>query len=151
VHWLRLLPLLTLLLGPTLDAEGAEPRIKKVLPHFLDAEGRHTLAPSLYERDAYQFHLRRHPNERAGLRFEVNWKSGDTSLLTVRVEMRGSLGKEPTSALLQSFGPHRGWRSKWTSLTLQGEEYKKFGELLAWRVTLWDGTRMVAEQRSFLW
>ncbi|RME89825.1 MAG: hypothetical protein D6766_14185, partial [Verrucomicrobia bacterium] len=42
-------------------------RIAKVLPHWLDREGRHALAPSLFERDAYQHHLRTHPEERGGL------------------------------------------------------------------------------------
>ena len=36
-------------------------------------------------------------------------------------------------------------------IKLEGEEYKKFGELVAWRVTLWDGDKQVGEQKSFLW
>jgi hypothetical protein len=32
-----------------------------------------------------------------------------------------------------------------------GDEYKKLGELVAWRVTLWDGDKLLAEQKSFLW
>jgi len=36
-------------------------------------------------------------------------------------------------------------------VALTGDDYKKFGELLAWRVTVWDGTTQLAEQKSFLW
>lgn len=53
---------------------GAEGKVIKVLPHFVDFQGRHTLSPSLYERDAYQELLRNHPEKRAGLQFEVLWK-----------------------------------------------------------------------------
>jgi hypothetical protein len=43
------------------------------------------------------------------------------------------------------------WFENWTPLTLQGDEYKKIGEVTAWRVTLWDGERLLSEQKSFLW
>ena len=36
------------------DACTAASKISKVLPHLLDKQGRHTLSPSLLERDAYQ-------------------------------------------------------------------------------------------------
>ena len=42
-------------------------KVVKVLPHYLDLEGRHTLSPSLYERDAYQAVLRQHPERRSGI------------------------------------------------------------------------------------
>ena len=41
--------------------------------------------------------------------------------------------------------------STWTRLKLAGEDYLKFGELIAWRATLWSGAQQVAEQKSFLW
>src|SRR5437764_9781351 len=74
------------------SAPAATGRIKKVLPHYLDKQGRHTLAPSLYERDAYQAHLRHSPNERSALRFDVNWKAtrGADTNLKLRVELRSS-------------------------------------------------------------
>jgi len=36
-------------------------------------------------------------------------------------------------------------------IVMTGEEYKKFGELSAWRASLWDGDKPIAEQASFLW
>ena len=41
--------------------------------------------------------------------------------------------------------------SKWKSVKLEGDAFKKFGELLAWRVTVFQGGQPVAEQKSFLW
>jgi hypothetical protein len=34
---------------------------------------------------------------------------------------------------------------------IDGENYKNFGELVAWRVTLWAGDQLLGEQKSFLW
>jgi hypothetical protein len=39
----------------------------------------------------------------------------------------------------------------WTSLALSGADYKNFGAIVAWRVTLWSGDQMLGEQKSFLW
>src|SRR6478609_3007998 len=114
-------------------------RIVKVLPHFLDLEGRESLNPSLYERDAYQALLRREPKKRSALRFDVQWRSRQDSPLRLRVEMRGGSGTEATSAIVETTERHLAGFSKWTGLTLSGEKYQKFGELVAWRVTLWDG------------
>src|SRR5258705_13546151 len=57
------------------QASAATGRIIKVLPHFLDLKGRHSLSPSLYDRDAYQARLRDHREERSGMRFDIEWKS----------------------------------------------------------------------------
>ena len=46
------------------QASAATGRVLKVLPHLLDTNGLHTLKPSLYERDAYQAYLRKHPDDR---------------------------------------------------------------------------------------
>jgi len=130
-------------------------RVIKVLPHYLDLEGRHTLSPSLYERDAYQAVLRQHPERRSGIRFDVQWKAHGPSEtpLKLRVEVRGSAkGDLPTQTTLEKeIHPGGGWFGHWLSLPLTGEDYKNFGDLTAWRATLWDGDRLLSEQKSFLW
>jgi hypothetical protein len=131
--------------------EAASARLVKVLPHFMDAQGRVALNPSLYERDAYQVQLRTHPAERSGLRFDVQWRSRDAGQLKLRVELRGSLGRNGTTAVIEEPVKYRGLFTSWSKASLTGDAYKKFGELSAWRVTLWDGEKMVAEQKSFLW
>ncbi len=151
MRWIKLPALLLILSCPSLDLDAANAKVVKVLPHRLDRAGRHTVAPSLYERDAYQDHLRKRPEECSGLRFDVQWKADPGATLKMRVEMRGSRGKDITRSVLESTVTRRGFFSQWSAVTLQGEEFKKFGELVAWRTTLWDGDVMVGEQKSFLW
>ena len=128
-------------------------KIVKVLPHFLDQDGRHTLSPSLYERDAYQAHLRKHKEMISALRFDIQWKAPaeDKSNLKMRVEIRGgkNLGTKPV-VLEQSIKPGK-WFGNWAALTLPKETYEQLGDIVAWRVTLWNGDQQIAEQKSFLW
>jgi hypothetical protein len=153
---MRCFKLLTLLLawfclGHT--AEAAANKIVKVLPHFLDQEGRHTLSPSLYERDAYQAHLRGHKELISALRFDIQWKApaGDKSNLKMRVEIRGGkhLGAQPV-LLEQAIKPGKLF-GNWAALTLPKETYEQLGQMVAWRVTLWNGADQIGEQKSFLW
>ncbi len=133
------------------SVEAAPAKIKKVLSFYLDKEGRQSLSPSLYERDAYQAELRRKPQERSGLRFDVQWNANTSAPLTLRVEARGANGTQNASAVLEREIRKTGLFSRWTQLTLSGDEYQKFGDLVAWRVTLWQGSVLVSEQKSFLW
>jgi hypothetical protein len=144
---------LLLIAGIVPAAEAAAPRIKKVLPHYLDKEGRHMLAPSLYERDAYQAHLRRHPEECRALRFDVNWKGGGATgpNLKLRLEARGAKGGLDKPVIVETPVKAPSIFSKWSVLTLKGDDYGNLGGLICWRVTLWDGETLLAEQKSFLW
>lgn len=143
-------------LGATLSVSAATGRVVKVLPHYLDLKGRHALSPSLYDRDAYQAQLRRHPEQRSGLRFDVLWRgrAAGATELKLRAELRGTAkGNLPSQTALETevkIGKS-GATTRWASLTLAGDDYKKFGEVSAWRVTLWNGDQLVAEQKSFLW
>ena len=147
-----LLPIV--ILTATLSASAATGRVVKVLPHYLDLKGRHSLSPSLYDRDAYQAQLRQHPEQRSALRFDVHWRaSGANGKLKLRAELRGTAqGNLPRETKLETkLEPKKTAVSRWTSLTLAGEDYKNFGEVTAWRVTLWEGDQLVGEQKSFLW
>ena len=135
-------------------ASAATGRVIKVLPQFLDLKGRHALSPSLYDRDAYQAYLRTHTNEVSGMRFAVEWKAPSASAgpVKLRVEVRGiSDGELPPSIVLDQEVKPGGWFGHWASLPLTGDDFKKIGEVTAWRATLWDGDRMIGEQKSFLW
>jgi hypothetical protein len=148
----RLLLIFACLFLP-LSSNAAEARILKVLPHYLDAKGRHSLSPSLYERDAYQSDLRQHPERRSAVRFDVQWKAKtiDLQKAKLRVELRGVKGNALKREVLEQPVTKKSWRSTWTSVALSGEQYKEFGELIAWRVTLWEGDKELGEQKSFLW
>jgi hypothetical protein len=134
-------------------ASAATGRVIKVLPQFLDLKGRHALSPSLYDRDAYQAYLRAHTNNISGMRFAVQWKGSSASApLKLRVEIRGiTHGDLPPKIVLEREVKPGGWFSHWESLPLVGEDYKKIGEVTAWRASLWDGDKLLSEQKSFLW
>lgn len=141
-------------LTAALAAHAATGRVIKVLPQFLDLQGRVALTPSLYDRDAYQAFLRQHPDHRSGMRFAVQWKThgGVFEQLKLRVEIRGTAeGRLPSQVTLQQDVEPGGWFSHWTSLRLTGGDYHKIGSVTAWRVTLWDGDQLLGEQKSFLW
>src|SRR5256885_11162249 len=139
-------------LMPALQSFGATGRVIKVLPHFLDLQGRAALSPSLYDRDAYQVVLREHPEKRSGIRFDMQWKTKGPawSDLKLRVELRGvAQGNLPKQMVLERDLAAIGLFSHWTSMTLKGEEYKAPGERNPLPLTLWEGEQQVSEQRSF--
>ena len=151
----RALPLLGLifLLLATFTVAADTGRVVKVLPHFLDLQGRSALSPSLYDRDAYQAQLRKHPEQRSGMRFDILWRarSQTNTLARLRVELRGAAkGNLPSEITLETEERITG-TSHWVKLRLDGEKYMTFGEITAWRATLWSGDQMLGEQKSFLW
>jgi len=137
-----------------LPSHAATGRVLKVLPHFLDLKGRHAVSPSLYDRDAYQAFLREHAEKRSGIRFDVEWKTRGPvwDPLKLRVELRGiAEGNLPRQLILEEPVKPGGWLNHWTPVALEGDDYKKFGEVTAWRVTLWEADQLLGEQKSFLW
>jgi hypothetical protein len=128
-------------------------RVVKVLPLFLDLKGHDAVSPSLFDRDAYQAYLRQHTNEISAVQFDVLWKASNAKdeKLKLRVELRG-VGEHglPKETTLEKEVAPKFFRS-WTPLTLDGTDYRNFGALVAWRATLWDGDKILGEQKSFLW
>ena len=136
------------------SAQAATGRVIKVLPQFLDLKGRNSLTPSLFERDMYQANLRDHTNLCSGMRFNVQWKAKGPAAapLKLQVELRGvARGDLPQQLTLEQPVRIGGWFSHWARLDLAGEQYKSIGQVTSWRVTLWEGTRLLGEQKSFLW
>jgi hypothetical protein len=151
----RIFVLLLLLgsLSATSAADAVTGHALKVLPLFLDLKGRDALSPSLFDRDAYQVYLRAHTNEVSAVRFDVLWKASNAekAKLKLRLELRGvGAGSLPKQTILEKEVAPKFFRS-WTSLTLGGDDYKNFGDVIAWRATLWSGDQKLGEQKSFLW
>jgi hypothetical protein len=140
----------SLAIASATDATG---KIIKVRPLYLDLQGHDAISPSLYDRDAYQAWLREHTYKVSAIRFDVLWKTSDAKNqeLKLRVELRG-VGEQglPKQAVLDKEVKQKFFRS-WSSLTLSGDDYKNLGSLVAWRVTVWSGNRLLNEQKSFLW
>lgn len=138
----------------TSPVEAATGRVIKVLPEFMDQKGRTSLSPSLYERDAYQARLRRHPELRSGLRFNIQWKTtgGAWEPVKLRLELRGvAEGNLPKQKVIEQPLVTTGQWSHWAAVTLNAAQYKELGAVTAWRATLWEGQQMLSEQKSFLW
>ena len=137
----------------SVPAQAAQARILKVLPHLMDLQGRHALAPSLYERDAYQAELRKHPEKVSGIRYDVHWRGGpEGHSLKLRMYLRTATHGFGDPIVIETVTGKPGIRAGgWSGLTLNGEAYRSAGEVQAWRVVLLDGETELAEQRSFLW
>jgi hypothetical protein len=151
----RLLMILLLLgsLSAAFASNVATGRIVKVLPLLLDAKSQDAISPSLYDRDAYQAYLREHTNEISAVRYDILWKAsnvGDTKL-KLRIELHGvDTNNLPHQITLERTVTPK-FFSHWTSLKLEGADYKNFGAISCWRATLWSGDQMLGEQKSFLW
>ena len=152
---LKTLMVVALLSAAAFPSTAATGKVIKVLPQFLDLKGRTSLTPSLYDRDAYQAQLRLHPERRSGMRFFVQWKAKGqvANGLRLRLELRGGAqGELPKGFVMEdSLPPKTGWFSHWADLDLKEETYKDLGGVTSWRVTLWDGDKLLGEQNSFLW
>ncbi len=148
---LLIFALLSGYVADALEVGGA--RVIKVLPHFLDLDGRHSLYPSLYERDAYQAFLRDHPAQQSGIRFDVQWKARGISSekLMLRLELRLSGSDEAKPRVLEKVLKPSSWFSRWSALTLDGEEFKGLGRVTAWRAVLMEEGVVLTELKSFLW
>lgn len=128
-------------------------KIVKVLPHLLDAQGRHTVSPSPFDRDAYQFHLRTHRDLVSGARFDIQWKAKQarTLPLKMRLELLTTTSTKDRPLVFEQPVVAKSGSARWAKMPVVGEDFRKAGELIAWRVTLWTGDTMLAEQKSFLW
>ena len=134
-------------------AQAASGRIIKLLPHYLDKNGKHTVSPSLYERDAYQSRLRSNPELVSGIRFDVKWRASgaDRDKLRVRIEIRGSETRPKEPFIVEEKIKTKGLFGRWTSVTVDKEAFDKVGKMIAWQATLLEGDKELAQLRSFLW
>ena len=133
-------------------ARAADQRVIKVLPHLLDLDGRHALSPSLFDRDAYQALLRAQPDKQSGIRYDVQWRSETPGEFVLRLELLGQIEEgRPIRKTLETTVTSEHRRAQWSAVSFTGAEFKKFGPIVAWRVSLWYGTERLAKQQSFLW
>lgn len=143
--------ILICLISLSLQARAEDAKIVKVLPHYLDLNGKHAVSPSLFDRDAYQAFLIRNIDKCSGLRFDVQWRAFKTQGLLLKIEMRGSADNGAKVYTIEKPIKKETFWGNWTTIYYTGEDFKRLGKLLAWRVTLWRGDQLVSEQKSFLW
>jgi hypothetical protein len=132
---------------------AATGKIHKVLPLFLDLNGQFTVSPSLSTvmptRHSCEA-IRNCEVECSTTTLEIAGKAAQP--LVLRVELRGmAKGDLPKQTTLEKAVKTSGWFGTWTGLRLQGAEFHDFGEVTAWRVTLWEGDTLLDSMQSFLW
>lgn len=87
------------------------------------------------------------------MRFDINWRvrSVKQTNFRLKLELRGiAQGNLPRQKTLER-QVTGGSSARWAQIRLAGEDYRELGEITAWRVTLWEGDELLAEQASFLW
>jgi hypothetical protein len=143
---------LSLVLALPLGAEVTG-KIVKVLPHHLDNAGKHTLSPSPFDRDAYQFLLRNDPKLVSGVRFDIRWKAkqAKSARLKLRLELLTTTSTKSKPLVFDLPVAAKSGLGRWTKIPVVGQDFERAGDIIAWRVTLWEGETQVAEQKSFLW
>ena len=153
MHRLLMILLLFGSLSAAFASDAVTGRVVKVLPLLLDLKGQDATSPSLYDRDAYQAYLRQHTNEISAVRYDVLWKASNVggAKLKLRVELRGvGTNNLPCQITLEREVTPKFFRH-WTSLKLEGADYKSLGTIICWHATLWSDDQMLGEQKSFLW
>jgi hypothetical protein len=76
--------------------------------------------------------------------FYVRWTPRTVSLVKFEYRQVGKPGK----VFEEVFVPHGGARNLFE---VRGEQFRSGGVVSAWRVSLWDGDKVVAEEKSVLW
>ena len=124
-----------------------------MLPHYLDDQGRHTLSPDLFQRDAYQEYLFQNPEVVSTVRYDAFWgafasKQGPD---TVRLDLRGTRNGEPTDHSIEAAVADNRRGRKWVGVTVSPEDYAGIGRVVAWRLVASKDGQEVETARSFLW
>ena len=90
-----------------------------------------------------------------GIRFIVHWRApaSDIPNFDVKVEVRGTLPQtnEETARILLRKYPVTPTYSGWTFIDLRGDTFRRFGALMAWKVSLLQNGRVMATRHSFTW
>lgn len=148
--WLLCLALLPLALS------AAEPRLTKTKQYFLDASKESPLEPG---QDRYiEFERKRalygaitpsDQRERYGNYFAFFWEAPERSDVVVRLEYKQqNLGPVVQSKVLTVRDAAGGQTSRFQ---VTGDDYLQYGRVIAWRVSLLRGGKVVDQRRSYLW
>ncbi len=100
-----------------------------------------------------QFHLRKEAKAARRRALAVQWKAKnvDWSKLRLRAEMRCLLEDHLHTVFKEEPAVRNGHFSTWSEFRIEGVDYKTFGQIVAWRVTLFEGDHQLGQLESFLW
>ncbi len=129
--------------------------VMKVNHEFLnDAGETHSEIGDLTAKARYQQTLEK-SGKYTGIRFIVHWKAPSSGIanFVVKIEARGldaGSQKENIQTLLKTY-PRSESSSGWEFMDITDDTLKRFGKLMAWKVTLLSDGKPMAERHSFMW
>lgn len=128
--------------------------VLKVNRTLLDEKGYETdVVGDLKGEAAYQYVLRHEPRRQTGARFHIKWKAPrKTDQLRLVLDLQGlNASNESTRDSISRSFPDRDDWAEWTTIDVTGAQFKKLGTIMAWRVTIHSGDRIMAELPSANW
>jgi hypothetical protein len=128
--------------------------VLKVNRTLLDQFGHETdVVGDLQGQAAYQYDLRHDPFRQRGARFHIKWKAPRRAeRIRLVLDLQGlNPANESTRATVAAHQPDMDGWAEWTTLDIKGQQFKKLGEIMAWRVTLYSGDQVMAELPSANW
>ena len=127
--------------------------ILKVNRTLLDRDGYETdVVGDLKGEASYQYSLRHEPHRQTGARFHINLKAPrGASRVRLVLDVRGLTAANETArdTLSQSYSDIDG--AEWTTIDITGSQFKRLGSIMAWRVMIYAGDRVMAELPSANW
>jgi hypothetical protein len=128
--------------------------ILKVNRTLFDNKGYETKeVGELKEEAVYQYELRHHPELQRGARFHIKWKAPRGSApfrLVLDVQGLTADNVSTRGTFTQDYPEHDGW-AEWATMDISGKEFKRLGTIMAWRISLYKGDRVMAELPSGNW
>ena len=128
--------------------------VLKVNRNLLDNLGYETFAVGDLKKEAdYQYMLRHSPLKQKGVRFHIKWKAPRRSgaiRLVLDVQGLNAANLTTRDTVTQNYPDMDGW-AEWSTIDITGKQFKQIGEIMAWRVTICSGDRVMAELPSANW
>ncbi len=129
--------------------------ISKVNHELIDKDGYTTIEIGDWVKKAqYQKSLFSNKDVK-GMRFIVHWKalSSENRRFTVKLQVRGYDGTADQDTFVTLFKNYSETpsHSGWTFLDLKGKDWQHLGTLMAWKASLLENYKVVAERHSFTW
>lgn len=128
--------------------------VLKVNRNLYDQFGYETeLVGDLKGEAVYQYELRHAPDKQFGCRFHIKWKAPrGTAQARLVLDVRG-LNKN-NETVLDQFTVTRSlvedW-AEWSTIDINGPQFKRLGTIMAWRVSIYNRDRVMAELPSGNW
>ena len=148
-------PLIAFSEDPVVSSEKGY-KVIKVNHEWIDSEGHtHAEIADFPAKAKYQKTLD-DTGKHSGIRFHIHWTTPSARLphFAVKLEVQGYDAKtqrETLETLLATYPKNPRFKSGWSRLDIKRDTLERLGDLMAWKVTLFQNGQFVAERKSFTW